>query len=248
MSTKSRYDAAPDMAVIRLTTSRRTRAGLGLGDLAYQQIKQDIVSCALKPGQALTETELTLKYRLGKAPVRAALMRLGQESLVRAVPRRGYVVRPLTVKDVQDLFEFRRLLEPPTAALAAGRLRPEDLRHLKALCRADTANGTAFNRANTEFHVAVARAAGNEYIAEALSRILDQMERLFHLRYRPSDQAIALRAHRSLVEALRTGDKAAAAEIAADHIDDAREKVMEAVLSSSDVMAVQIGERRVVRR
>jgi DNA-binding GntR family transcriptional regulator len=215
-----------------------------LGDLAYQRIKRDILECVLPPGSDVTETRLTERYALGKAPVRAALLRLRQEGLVRPMARRGYVVTPVTVKDVQDLFEFRLLLEPGTARLAAGRISPAGLRRLRALCRDDRMSRTAFNRANTEFHVAIAEAAGNHRVAGAIAQVLDGIDRLFSLRLTPHDIAEAHREHRTIIQALQTGDGAKAEEVASRHIQQAARKVMDAVFSSPDFMAIEIHKGR----
>jgi DNA-binding GntR family transcriptional regulator len=224
--------------------AKRPPAGRGsavrLGDLAYHQIKRDILGCLLPPGVEITEARLALRYGLGKAPVRAALLRLRQEGLVKSVARRGYLVTPVTVKDVQDLFEFRLLLEPGTARLAAGRIDKDGVRRLRALCRADRVSRTAFNRANTEFHVAIAEAAGNQRVAAAISQVLDGMDRLFNLRLTPSDLTDADRQHKLLIEALQAGDGERAEHIATEHIQQAARKVMDAVFSSSDLMAVEI--------
>ena len=211
-----------------------------LSDQAYSRIKRDIVDCVLHPGSAVTEMQLTRRYQFGKAPVRAALVRLRQEGLVSPVPRRGYVISPITIKDVQDLFEFRLLLEPGMTRLAAGRITTEDIRRLKAMCRADKLSGTAFNRANTEFHVAIARAGGNERVAISLAHLHEWMERLFHLKMSSEDQTDGLEEHSLLLDALVRGDAAAAEEIATNHIEKARKKVMDAIFSSPDLMSVQI--------
>src|SRR4249919_508859 len=126
-----------------------------LTDQVRDQIRRDILHCVWRPGSEVSEGQLARRYGFGKAPVRAALHRLAQEGLVRAVPRRGYVVVPLTVRDVHDVFEFRLLLEPATVRLAVGRLTPESRQHLEGLCHADLENGLAFNEANTEFHVSI---------------------------------------------------------------------------------------------
>jgi DNA-binding GntR family transcriptional regulator len=227
--------------------SKRRRAAGGepkLSDLAYGRIKRDVVECVLHPGSAVTETQLTRRYHLGKAPVRAALVRLRQEGLVQPVARRGYVISPIVVKDVQDLFEFRLLLEPRTARLAAGRISDQDIRHLKALCRADKGTGTAFNRANTDFHVVVARAAGNQRVAIALEHSLEAMERLFQMEMTSADQNKAVQDHNLLLQALASGDGDRAEKIAAAHIENARNRVMSAIFSSADMMAVEIRYHR----
>ncbi len=214
-----------------------------LTDVAYERIKGDIVLCALQPGCEVTEAALAARYTLGKAPVRAALMRLGQDGLVQPLARRGYLITPLTIQDVQDLFEFRLLLEPATARMAAGRLGEAGVQRLRDLNRTDTALGTAFNRSNSLFHAAIAAAAGNRRITEALARLHDQMARLFHLRLRDGDQERGHAEHERIIAALASGDGEVAERVAAEHIQNGRQTLMEAIFTSPELMAVRINDR-----
>src|SRR3970040_1475183 len=101
-------------------SSAEIRAMPLLSDRAYERIRHDIISCLLAPGTEISEAQLCSHYKIGKPPVRMALNRLAHDGLVRAIPRRGYRVTPVTVKDVHDVFELRLMLEPPPARTAAG--------------------------------------------------------------------------------------------------------------------------------
>jgi DNA-binding GntR family transcriptional regulator len=225
-------------------TAKRTNALLT--DVAYDSIKERIVRCVLAPGTEVTEGQLAAHHMLGRAPVRAALLRLGQERLVRALPRRGYLITPITVRDVDDIFELRLLLEPAAARRAAGHVDMEQLRRLDALCRAGYAPGdresaAVFLRANKEFHVTIARASGNERLADALAGLLDSMERLFHLGLRLRNRTQEMQhEHKALVEALAAGDGRSAERISSEQIEAAKTMVMDAILSSSSVRSVRI--------
>src|SRR5260370_16240122 len=105
-----------------------------LNSIAFDRIKRDILTCALEPGRQVTEGQLSTRYGLGKAPIRAALLALCQDRFVRAIPRRGYVISPITIRDVQDVTQLRLLLEPSAAQLAAGRLEAEGIGRLEAFC------------------------------------------------------------------------------------------------------------------
>jgi DNA-binding GntR family transcriptional regulator len=214
-----------------------------LRDAAYVRIKRDIVRCALEPGVEVTETQLARRYKLGKASVRAALMLLNQEGLVCALPRRGHLITPVTLKDVHEMFDFRVLIEPATARLAAGRLDRGALKELERLTHQDNLTGLAFNHANTEFHLAIARAAGNRRIVEALSQIHDQIARLLYLKLAPPDQVRSYEEHHTIIRALAAGDEAGAERAAAAHIVNAKRDVLAAAHSSADLMGVQITGR-----
>src|SRR5688572_33130490 len=157
-----------------------------LSDRAYERIRHDIIGCALAPGTEISEAQLCAHYKLGKAPVRMALNRLAHDGLVRAIPRRGYRVAEVTLKDIHDVFELRLMLEPAAARMAAGKVDARRLRALVEVCRAGYQPGEArstsrFRVANKEFHVEIARAAGNARLADAVEQLLDEMTRLLHL-------------------------------------------------------------------
>src|SRR5271165_1814315 len=80
-----------------------------LNEVAFDRIKRDILTCALGPGEQVTEAQLAERYQMGRAPIRAALLGLAQVGLVRAIPRRGYLIAPITTQDVQDDRKSTRL-------------------------------------------------------------------------------------------------------------------------------------------
>jgi DNA-binding GntR family transcriptional regulator len=217
-----------------------------LTDRAYERIRHDIICCALAPGAEISEAQLCAHYRLGKAPVRMALSRLAHAGLVRAIPRRGYMVAPVTLKDIQDVFELRLMLEPAAARMAAGRVDAQRLRTLDEVCRAGYQSGDAksisrFLEANKAFHVAIAQATGNARLADAIERLLDEMTRLLHLGLGLRNRSQEMQhEHRALVKALLRGDGATAESICREQIESARGMVLSAILTSSSVMNLAI--------
>jgi DNA-binding GntR family transcriptional regulator len=225
-----------------LITDQRAAAsssGTRLTDAAYDAVKRDIVECVLAPGTEVTERELTERYSLSKAPLREALVRLSHEGLLKSIPRTGYLITPITVQDVRDIFELRLLLEPAAARQAAGRVDKELLTQLDALCRAGYTPGnreseTAFLRTNRQFHLAIAQASGNRRLAGLLGQLLEDMERLFHLGLAVRNRSTEMQhEHQALVEALAHGDADAAERTTREQIEAARHMVMDGILSAS---------------
>ena len=217
-----------------------------LAESAYQAIKRDIIRCELAPGAQVSEAQLAERYRCGRAAVRMALNRLCQDRLAQVVPRQGYIIAPVTMKGVRDIFAFRLLLEPAAARLAAGHADTAQLRRLDKLCRAsyrlgDKPSAEAFLRANTEFHITVARASGNDRLADAIAATLDEMERLFILGLMLRDRNEEMyHEHHDLVEALLAGDGARAEKVTADQIRAAQRMVTDALLSSPSLDSVNL--------
>ena len=217
-----------------------------LSDRAYERIKHDIIACTLAPGAEISESQLGTQYSLGKAPIRMALQRLAHEGLVRAMPRRGYVVSAVTLQGIRDVFELRLLLEPPAARLAAGRVDADRLRLLDDVCRAgyqpgDAASTQRFLEANKAFHVAIAQATGNQRLALAIASLLDEMTRLLHMGLGSRDRSTEMQhEHGALVRALRRGDGSTAETICREQIEAAREMVVAAALASRALMDAAI--------
>ncbi len=217
-----------------------------LTDRAYERIKHDIITCVIAPGTEISEPQLGAHYRLGKAPVRMALNRLAHDGLVRAIPRRGYMVTPVTLKDIHDVFELRLMLEPAAARMAAGKVDAQRLRVLDDVCRAgyqpnDVKSITRFLDANKAFHVAIAQATGNGRLAAMIEQLLDQMTRLLHLGLGLRNRSQEMqREHRALVKALARGDGDTAERISREQIEAARNMVLSAIMTSSTVMNLAI--------
>jgi DNA-binding GntR family transcriptional regulator len=217
-----------------------------LTERAYERIRRDIISCAIAPGSEISETQLADRYKLGKAAVRVGLTRLSHDGLVRAIPRRGYMVMPVTLQDIQDVFELRLMLEPAAARMAAGKVNTQQLRTYDEVCRSGYEPGDAkstgrFLEANKAFHVTIAQATGNARLASAIEHLLDEMTRLLHLglgvRKGPQDMQ---HEHRTLVKVLARGDGETAERICREQIEASRNMVLSAVLTSRSVMTLAI--------
>ena len=217
-----------------------------LTERAYEQLRRDIISCSIAPGSEISEAQLSSQYGLGKAAVRVALTRLAHDGLVRAIPRRGYMVVPITLQEIQDVFELRLMLEPAAARLAAGKVNAQQLRTHDEVCSAGYQPGDAkstarFLEANKAFHVAIAQATGNARLSAAIEHLLDEMTRLLHLGLglRKGSQE-TLHEHKSLVKALARGDGETAERICREQIEASRNMVLSAILTSRSVMSVAI--------
>lgn len=230
-----------------MTSQTEAPTDRSLNLAAYAAIKRDIIRCELKPGSQISESTLAERYQVGRAAVRTALNRLFQERLVQPVPRQGYLIGPITFKNVCDLFAVRRLLEPEAASLAASRASVQELEELAELCRkaryrlGDAASAEEFLRLNTEFHVGIARASGNERLAAIVANLLDEMERLFHFGLMLRDRNDEMyHEHNDLVEALMVGASGRAAQVVVEQIDAAQRMVTDALLSSERVLAMNL--------
>lgn len=232
-----------------LTVERTNTGNNGsLAHAAYEVIRQAILRCDLAPGEHVTEAQLASSFGLGRAAVRAALTRLGHEQLVRAIPRRGYAVAPITFQQVGDLFGVRLIIEPAAARLAAGRANEQmiaELERLNEACAhvAGRDDAAVLRQANTAFHVAVARCSGNTRLEQMVGVALDELDRVLYLPQLANvwDRIDAsFPEHERIVEALRQRDGPGTEQAMLDHILPNKQFVIEGLIASPLLRSINL--------
>ena len=98
---------------------------------AYRDLKAGIVKGRYRPGASLSEVSLASEHGMSRTPIREGLARLWQEGYLERVVGHGYFVARVTVQQIHDTFDVRRLLEGAAAARAAELATPEDVDRLR---------------------------------------------------------------------------------------------------------------------
>lgn len=216
-----------------------------LTEQAYAIIRRRIIKCQLVPGREISEQALAEELEMSKTPVREALGRLGLEGYVETYPRRGYRIRPITLKDINDLFDVRVMLEPAAAALASARLSREEIEVIDQLGEASYAPDEepsldGFIAANREFHTAIAQGSGNPRLTALVVSHLEESERFFYVGARSRDVNFETSTgHNMLIESFRRKDPPTASRIMANHIENTR-KGISASLMNSELVELSI--------
>lgn len=204
-----------------------------LTDRLTDDLRARILTGALEPGALVVEPRLAEEFGVSKTPVREALGRLASEGLVMVLPKKGYLVRPMALQDVEEVLTLRELLEPHAAAEAALRVSPESLDSLRDILRTQRSHADedplAAMRDARSFHRTIAAASGNARLAEAIAGPLDETSRAHHVltgmqRYMTLPQEVA--EHERIVDALASGSAADAAEAMRAHLASIREAML----------------------
>lgn len=217
-----------------------------LSHRAYHSIKNDIVACKLPPGGFIAQMDLADRYQVGLTPVREALRQLAQEGFVQPVPRMGYIVSPITARDVEEIYEMRIILETTSVRLASTRGTEIELRYLMEMADfsyryKDLTSYSRFLGQNKTFHETIGRLAKNKRLEQHISRTMDELTRVFHLGLDIRDSADEMRSdHISLAKALLERDANLAERLIRSEILLSRERVMEALqVFASDVISTE---------
>ena len=102
-------------------------------DELSRKIKELIVTLKLGPMDQVDEEWLAQKLSIGRTPIREALFRLNAENLIEVVRGRGFFIRDITLHSIKDLFETMLILERSAVALAAKRIRPDQIENLQRM-------------------------------------------------------------------------------------------------------------------
>lgn len=197
----------------------------------YQLVLEGIVTGTFAQGGRLRERELSEMYGVSRIPVREAIQRLEKDGFVATFPRRGAVVRQLTLTDVNELFDVRLCLETFAARMAATRVaeghssgRLEELMEASnAAIDEDRADDVALISA--ELHAEIVRLSGNRLLIESVQPLFGRMRWIFGLAHNRSNE-LQRDEHKELCNAILKGRPDLAYSLAYTHIELGREPVL----------------------
>jgi len=192
-------------------------------DRVYRQLREWLIDAVLPPGEFLSEPDLAQRCRTSRTPVREACMRLLQDKWLSRFPQKGFLVTPISVRDIIDLYQFRKLLECFAAERVAQSASTEQLTELRAMLALEDlpeTDAVTMVQANEAFHLRLAALAGNERVLHQLSLTLAFARRLDILYMRVDRAWIA---HGDLLAALDTHDGPGARRAMTAHLDHSRD-------------------------
>jgi len=208
-------------------------------DFVVEQIRRQIALGIIAAGTALPpERELVKLFGVGRVTVQLAIGQLEAERVIET--RRGraggsFVIAPATDDRAMDhrltelrresdrvieALEYRQIVEPAAAAIAAPLCRKTELREIEStLERSESAIDDAeFMRWDTAFHLAIANATRNRFLVEAVEHVrLDLSSALSLLPDTEVWHDISNEEHRGILDALQKKDSEQAAELMRRH-------------------------------
>lgn len=214
-----------------LTVAERHTTPQSLRDLAYESIKHRIITCAFKPGEYINEAQVSAVLGLGRTPVHQAIDRLMLDGMVEVIPRKGIIVKPVSLDEVLQIIEARLIVEPQAIRLATERADDTEIVALgDILGRAQqwtaVRNVEQMMLLDREFHLVLARAARNDVFADILRRLHERSLRFWFISLTDvSHHGEVQDEHRVIVKAVQERDADAAEAAMRRHIESFRANV-----------------------
>ena len=199
---------------------------LGEVERVYYILRDWLKTAKLPPGEFLSEIDLAARCGTSRTPVREACTRLMQDKWLSRIRRKGFMVTPISVRDIIDMYEYRKLLECFAAEKVAATATPEQIEELRSIVAPESAPHANLNdilRANTQFHRRLSELAGNERVTSQLQLTLGYVSRLDTLCTQTVPGWIG---HADILRAIETHQAADARTAMEAHIDSSRNKMI----------------------
>jgi DNA-binding GntR family transcriptional regulator len=166
-----------------LENVRAKYAHLSGSESVYHTLKESIIQLQLKPGEQISENDISSRLKISRTPVREAFIRLSLEHLLEVYPQRGTFVSKIDLGHVEEARFIREHLETAVVKLAAESFPPERMFELET-------NMILFERAyidkqyvkmfelDEQFHETIARGSGKERIWTIIKQMKAHLDRV----------------------------------------------------------------------
>ncbi|AOJ85173.1 GntR family transcriptional regulator [Burkholderia savannae] len=196
--------------------------------LIEDRLRRMILDMDIGPGERLTERWLETQLQTSRTSVRAVLFRLETEGLI-ARNGRSWIVPPIDLDEVRQLFIYREVLEVAALQLGGATASAAELEEMEAILDAMHPDSEPEQRdsAGRRFHLLIGGLAKNEFISRGIA---DCMTRLLRVRWIEIDaEHEGWTEHRAVLHALRNEEVDRAIELTRQHLSAARERLLGAL-------------------
>jgi len=201
---------------------------------AYEWIRDAIESGELEMGTPLPENLLAKEIGVSRTPIREALRSLEQDGYVKIIPQKGAFVSEISLEDLKEIYDIRKLLEPFAALSAVNRIPDGEIdemeRGWKALKRAALAGEVSLSKVSEMdllLHMTITKYATNKRIGAIITTYHAQIQRFQKL----SAQSLAnihetIGQHVEILEKLRERDARGLSSLLYEHIAKSESNIM----------------------
>jgi DNA-binding GntR family transcriptional regulator len=147
-----------------------------LKDQVYQYLYEKINNNALKPKDKINESQLCKDIEVSRTPIREALIQLEDEGYIERLPRRGFIVKEISLSKIKEIFQILGCLEGYAASLAIDRLTDKDLQEMRMLVQKMTEaiaekKVHEYFRLQRNFHSVYVSTCGNNELVELITSL-----------------------------------------------------------------------------
>jgi len=201
---------------------------------AYEWIRDAIEAREIEMGAPLPENHLAREIGVSRTPIREALRSLEQDGYVKIIPQKGAFVSEISLEDLKEIYDIRKLLEPFAALSAVNRIPEEEIdemergwKVLKKAAMAGEVDLTRVSEMDLLLHMTITKYATNKRIGAIISTYHAQIKRFQKL----SAQSLSnihetIGQHLEILEKLRERDARGLSSLLYEHIAKSESNIM----------------------
>jgi DNA-binding GntR family transcriptional regulator len=200
-------------------------------DYVADGLREAIQSGRLADGAVLNQAAIAEHFGVSRVPVREAMRQLLAEGLIESEAHHIAVVRSTPLARIQELYDYRALIEGYLTERAVPHLKPAQIKDLRAKEKAmrKVTDHSRWLRLNSEFHHGILAAADDETGLELVEQLRSRVER--YVRMWSSGEGIhrpdeAGKEHVKILDCIAAGDAAGAREAVEQHVRHTGERLV----------------------
>jgi DNA-binding GntR family transcriptional regulator len=194
-----------------------------LSDKAATHVRALILKGELKGGDFIRPEAVAETLGISATPVREGLLQLQTDGLLQVAPRRGFIISPVSAKDIRDGAQASALLGGELCARTASLVTPSDLSALQDIQTrleraAEDGDLAVVEELNTQFHLTIYRIADAPAIYRLVETAVSNTPRPFYATV-GGWPAATTRDHRAILKAFRASSNEGARQAMASDIN-----------------------------
>lgn len=219
---------------------------LTLREKILENIRDAIISGTLKAGSRVSEPDLAERYGISRTPIREAFRQLESEGYLTVIPRRGAVVSEFNLKEVEDFYAIKSILEGYAARKACENLTEKELERLQTINNrlaglAEVNDIKNFCKTHDEFHAMFINASDNEKLKELIFGLVSRFQRLRYMSLSlPGRMKISVQEHEKIIDAFRQKDAEAAEKLVRKNAEYGGRVLIDGAVSPSQKAEFQV--------
>jgi len=206
-------------------------------------IRDLIIEGKLKPGERLTEPEISASLGISRTPLREAFLQLESEGFVQVLPRKGAVVTDINIQDAEEIYTIKASLEALAIRLACPMLQEETFdaliklnQQMEKISLSENKNYRRFLDLNAKFHQTIYENSNNQKLIKLINTLRNQTLRYNYI-YLSLLQHLeeSVKEHSGIIDALRTKDLDKVESLIKNHGENARIALYEFLKNQSNI-------------
>lgn len=198
----------------------------------FTSIESAILNGEYRKGESLGELQLSKKLGVSRTPIREALMQLELEGLVKNIPNKGAIVVGISEKDIEDIYAIRSRIEGLASRLSAQNITDDELLAMQKIVELQEFYLSKNDieqiwKLDSDFHKIIYDSSRSRPLRSTLSSFHNYIRRARDVSVNVSGRAEkSVAEHRSILEAIRTGDSEQAENLTSQHIENAKKNIL----------------------